>query len=382
MPKVTRNIRKTEDQAPKLRSLSASQITVGADPEFELMERSSQRVVSASRLVSGGTHAQIGVDGSGDQVEFRPRFHHSTRRVVHDFARLLRGFNRRYANYTLSIRGDRYSLGGHIHLGLKEETSVYLNDGQMNEIVKVLDDFIGKPLRDLAGSARRGSGYNSLGAWRRQTWGVEYRVPPTNLWRNKEMAETVLKMVKRIFWMCLVHDKITYESTPSDSDYKRIARISTADLSAFRRCIADDLADRSCKDLMALWSVPAPHHTTGVEPGTEANSVRVNFSDEWLPAVATRVRTALARVRPSRNLELNLFGLREDRGWATTFVGTPGSIESMNLVSHSNAYWNMNDGRASVGVPRAFRMGTCTTAQANEFQNRLITALTPDGQGR
>jgi len=49
----------------------------------------------------------------------------------------------------ISVKGDVFPLGGHIHFGIPHG---YLGD--IEKIITVLDDFLGRPLVGLSGEAR------------------------------------------------------------------------------------------------------------------------------------------------------------------------------------------------------------------------------------
>lgn len=369
MPKIIKRIPKTAEQSAKLSGLSRNQITVGADPEFELLDKRSGQSINAHGIVSGGLSGQIGLDGAGSQVEFRPLPSHSTRKLATNFFRLLRRFRNRYArhNYSLSIRGNRFSLGGHIHFGLKDESNVNLSDSQLRTIVEVLDDFLGKPLRRLSGSARQGSGYNELGAWRRQNWGFEYRVPPANMWRCRELAEIVLKIAKRLFWQCLVKDTVMYDSALGLKEYTKVAGLTASEYCSWTRLLAEDASDHGCKDLVALWNLDTTPTSPSAPLAPESHVAQVQFSDQWEMRPRQDIQNLVSTIVFRRAITFRFFGLRADRGFVTTFFNQ----HMASITDCPVSAWHDHSDLVSIGIPYTFRTATCTDSE----RAKMLAAL-------
>ena len=145
------------------------QIKVGADPEFEV-KRPDGTVTYASHHISGGTQAQVGVDGAAGTGELRPR-PGSPERVTSNVRSLIRKVKDQLPdNFQIgSGSGTQNPLGGHIHISGRRQSDV---------LVDKLERFITVPLNNKSGTKdtiRRG--YNRPKQWRSQPHGWEYRSP-------------------------------------------------------------------------------------------------------------------------------------------------------------------------------------------------------------
>lgn len=149
-------------------------VKIGADPEFEVMERNGNVVEAEYAMHSVGLHglfkSKIGLDGARTVGEFRPSFGDS-RTVNRSLGRLIRSLDKKYqGRYQIKGgSGTRWSIGGHIHF-----SGVFPN----KDLLDKLDKFISLPLRDISDHALRSrSSYGDLGQYRNQPHGWEYRSP-------------------------------------------------------------------------------------------------------------------------------------------------------------------------------------------------------------
>lgn len=130
-----------------------NKITIGCDPEFELMVNDT--IVNVRRelyndawnpsktgidvdpwksnvaphikgVVMNSLNSGIGVDGAGSQIEMRPPAAETPQQLVENIRVLMKRVNDLGAGLTnhnvtvgLSTRGDTFPLGGHVHVGLK-----------------------------------------------------------------------------------------------------------------------------------------------------------------------------------------------------------------------------------------------------------------------
>lgn len=84
------------------------------------------------------------------------------------------------------------SAGGHIHIGFDGDLRAKL------QLVRLLDIFVGVPLRMLEPDSRRNQLYGNLGACRDKEYGVEYRTP-SNVWlRSTRLMGDVFTMVSNV----------------------------------------------------------------------------------------------------------------------------------------------------------------------------------------
>ena len=138
----------TIDSSRDVKFYNVPEITIGCDPEFEMIDlMDNNNIIDASDIIDGNTRTKIGVDGAGDQVEVRPD-PGTPIKVTQNIRNLIKKFSEDYPDYDLTDRGDIHPLGGHIHIG------VGMQYNAPNKLIELLDDFIGEPTLELSGEAR------------------------------------------------------------------------------------------------------------------------------------------------------------------------------------------------------------------------------------
>lgn len=80
---------------------------------------------------------------------------------------------------------------GHIHLGYKD-----FNFCTSRELIKILDLFIGVPLVLMEPENDRKTMYGKAGAFRYQSWGVEYRGPSNYIFSSPELMKWAFEQVQ------------------------------------------------------------------------------------------------------------------------------------------------------------------------------------------
>jgi hypothetical protein len=275
--------------------------TFGADPEFELVDRATRWIVPASEVINGGTSIddKIGCDGSGSQVELRPVPAGSINKFLLNFKSVLKDFANNYPYYSLLAQGDIYPLGGHIHV------SVPPNE----QILKLLDNWIGKRVIDLSGSAR--GSYKRLSAYETKPWGFEYRTPPAAIFLKPEVLKAVLAIMKGVLKAYFNGGVALY---PNEAE---IARLGLEEYWAVLNEFIKNYP-RMDKDVLRSWRVAVK-----VEPRIE-----LIFGDDWRGEVKFFVKKLFFE-RVSKRLVKKLngigvykvvfFGLKKERGEVCNF---------------------------------------------------------------
>jgi hypothetical protein len=167
------------------------QVTLGADPEFELVV--GGRIVSASSVLRDDIRlpwGDIGVDGAGWPLELRPVPGKTARELVQNVGKLLMAVPKVVGGLPSSLC-EVYAIGGHIHVGFSSAPNIAYRD-----IVKVVDDALGDLLYSLNTRTRTSAGYGRRGDWRDQRWGIEYRTPPSAIWSHPGVALTFVGAIK------------------------------------------------------------------------------------------------------------------------------------------------------------------------------------------
>jgi hypothetical protein len=341
LPKLSSIFRKRGKCLPKVNF----KIKFGADPEFELVERGSGYIVSASDVISGGTdrNDKIGVDGSGAQVELRPEPSGDINKFLLNVKSVLKEFANRYPYYSLSVQGDRYPLGGHIHLSIPSD----------DWVLRLLDNWVGGRVIDLSGGAR--GSYKRLSAYEVKPWGFEYRTPPAAIFLKPDVLKAVLAIMKGVLKAYFNGGVALY---PTEEEVKRLGLEKYWEV--LNRFIND--YNELDKDVLRQWRV-----VVKVEPRVE-----LGFGDDWKSEVKEFVR-ALFFKKVSKGLMKKLndkgiyrvvfFGFRKDRGEVCNFESSVfKKIDFDYRVSSGVAF----------GFPWVVRMPEVFTDELKEKWERVI----------
>jgi len=309
----------------KLWKLTINDVTVGCDPEFVLVD-SYGNVVHACDYVDDEYYDNpIGVDGSGDQLELRPS-PGSPQQVVNNLKELIAKVHE-YDDFDLRLTVD-FSLGGHIHIGVGKE--IYPSE----ELLAVLDDFIGKPTRYMC----ERYGYGALSSFESKDWGFEYRTPSSAIFLKPSIAKIVLKLARNITLKAIKNKVIKYNYPPTSEDYIKVG----------------NLTKREAKELLKFYE---KKHYLGYsivnywlynkkEYERKTYPLEIIFKDEWSFYTKNNLQFWAKHIRLKKPITLTLFGLREDRGKVNTI-----KIPGYEVIEHPNA----NDYR--VGVAWEIRHG-------------------------
>ena len=302
--------------------------TFGADPECELS--TSDGFIYAGDVVNGDLESYIGLDGCRDTAELRPMHEKSSSDLVENIEELLKDVAYQYGDYYWSVSSDYVPLGGHIHIGCEESSSVI----QSGWIVNYLDFVFGKRLLKLAGRARKRSGYNKPGSWRDQDWGIEYRTPPAVWLHNRDLTEAVLRLTE------LICEKLA-DGIPVDTEgvmtYKEIAR-------QFGLEVAKKLSSgiqkykKGGKDIVSSWGLTRRERTRDIV-----------LSEEW----DDDRRRAFYGVRIRTRSDLRLIGAAHWRGDYRVISGSA----IINAACRRYGMAAEDTGANSVLVSRDIRVG-------------------------
>jgi hypothetical protein len=293
------------------------EITIGADPEYELWHRRTCLV--AEGIVNDSTSDPIGVDGAGCQVELRPE-PGTPAEVTHNLKSLLLEFNGDYPSYALSTKGDVYPLGGHIHVGLPNEFRQFTTG-----LRELCDAFIGTPTIGLSGRARHS--YRQLGAYETKPWGWEYRTPPAGIFATPPICRTTLSIMHAVVTAHIMGEVET------DPIYEPSLDAEVPSAEAFNMIgIAPNVRDTWVKRLARLRLGPWPStlQTWGAwtrQAPLNCHLVRFLHGYEWAEPNRSYLTRLLQSAQPSAPIviggtpperitgSLNTDLYRDDRGW-------------------------------------------------------------------
>ncbi len=222
---LTRKIGLTEitEKYEKYVSFPEVEVTIGSDIEFEELNSWNHYSVVPTNFKGNDLNDSIGADGSGEQVEIRPRPSTEVSTHVENVRKLIISITQ--DNVPISVKGDVYPLGCHIHFGFNPEVNSIVKKNII-KIMEILDDFLGRPFFDLLGDAR--GDYRLLGYYRFKPYGFEYRSLPAAVVFEPDIFRIVLKVGKNILERFLRQGYIEYEyeNEVSEKDYIEIAGLS------------------------------------------------------------------------------------------------------------------------------------------------------------
>ena len=194
-------------------SLKDATILLGGDPEFEVVDILSGEVIPARDVDlfwEGGESPSsvVGTDGCSGIAEIRPRACQTPEEYVREVMSILEFIKGRNSWIDLSVEGNTYPLGGHIHVGAKNALVRETLQANVRVFIEALDDFIGKLLLPTSGAAR--GRYAALSAYEEKPHGWEYRTPPASIYGDLEVLRIVYKLVKGLVEKLLREGEISY----------------------------------------------------------------------------------------------------------------------------------------------------------------------------
>ncbi len=195
-------------------SLEKATVLLGGDPEFEVVDTESGEIIPAYRVDvfdEGGDKpsSKVGTDGNDAIAEIRPRPCRTPEGYVREVRSILEFIKRKASWIDLSVEGDKYPLGGHIHVGARDDLTRRVLKEKVGVFIEALDDFLGKPLLPTSGAAR--SKYAKLFAYEIKPYGWEYRTPPASIYGDLEVLRITYKLTKGLVEKILRERKLSYE---------------------------------------------------------------------------------------------------------------------------------------------------------------------------
>jgi hypothetical protein len=281
-------------------------LTLGGDPEFEVYEDGAlASAVSVPIFKRGGFGGPIGTDEAGHIAELRPDAAYSEEEYVENFLSLVERV--REEGILLSVQGDHYPLGGHIHVGSPDPfVSRALKEG-VKSFIDALDDFVGRVLLPTSGKAR--GEYECLGAYEFKEYGWEYRTPPSSFYADPEMVRITYKLVRGLVGTLLLERGLTYE-TLEDGRAKpeEYCRFLTSQEAEYFLSFPQKWARREIVPFVPMGELPA---------------VLFNFADGWFERQMRVFKETLKELPVKRTVKLVLYGVERLAGDAFSIPTAP-----------------------------------------------------------
>lgn len=269
---------RSDQQVPVWVSESESDLMLGSDPEFGLLDEEGA-VQYASHVVNYGKNAALGTDGPS--MELRPAPANNVEGHLEAITTLMKkgvsdpllNKSRWFTGAMLNCKkaGRVFVFGGHIHVGdpailaiqVKKTEGLSVEDVH-RRLIRILDDLVGLPLTRIdgpdAGPRRAGKSNNNFGFFgdfRQQPNRFEWRTPSAVWLTDPVLAKAVLGTVKAVTehaYVLLVENKFEPTWIRGDASKKSLLRAIGAKTDTIVRNTlhksAPDLVDR---DTMAEY---------------------------------------------------------------------------------------------------------------------------------
>jgi hypothetical protein len=170
------------------------EILLGADPEWEAWDPRCREVVRPDPhedCFSCDEYGEVGIDGSGDVPEARPKPTSDPAELYWRIKMLALEWEHR-TKKRVCLAGHQYPIGAHIHVGAEDG---YQLEGPFQKFVDAVDSRVGF-LLNLSGDAR--GEYRQRRAWRLQSYGLEYRTLPSAVLALEDLAIWAIRVIHAI----------------------------------------------------------------------------------------------------------------------------------------------------------------------------------------
>lgn len=347
---VTQRINEEYSEEEKKEEKCIYKVKLGADPEFEQLKSwNSYSVIPTNIHTYQCDTGEIGVDGAGYQIEFRPDPADTPEEIVDNIGYLFRELT-----VPVSIKGDKYPLGGHIHIGLPSELRG--NSLIRRAVVEILDDFLGRKLLSLSGEAR--GIYKSLGTYREQPHGIEYRPVPSAYLLNPDFAYLVFKIAKNVVETLLNERTIEYEEEPGFYDYIKIAKLTEKEYERFLKHI---------EEYFEYQGQPVNKNWVSVE---EIPFI-LRFRDEWDADNKKIFKEIFSQyefqLKSAGIFEVVLYGLKRDRG---DYVIAGFNCEGYETIDHPS-----RKHKGCFGIPARLRQDVVGMYEIEDIVKSILAQL-------
>jgi hypothetical protein len=337
-------------------------LSIGCDPEFEL--------VMNGRVISGETHERFqfedssdrlytkwGLDGARDPIEARPDPGDSPENAVNNIRELFK----EVSDLHLTVAGNTYSIGGHVHLG-----GVDFISPLDVKFIKLLDVLIGVPCYKMNGSARRAP-YNRLTEFEVKAYGFEYRSAPAAIFYTPELLRIVYKILyeSALSWF----SGQTIRVTPSlNINLKDIAHLTEEEIETYHRLIDEYAAIE--QNVVAAW-------VDVTKPIVRKYKLKVIFAREDLHSshLARYITSELQNIELNVQKKVYFYGLAEQRGVVFSGINVP----HFQMIAHPCPDPTFRFGVAGlrIGLPFVLRapMAQLEWVKWKPVIDNLITAI-------
>ena len=196
------------------------------EPEFEVVVNG--RVVPAEDVFPREEGFEPPVRAEAGVLKVEPDLADTPEEYLENFYALLRGID-----CALSTKGKVYPILGTMCFGSQDKATRNVLRLFAQDIVRVLDDFVGKPLMPTFGKACREEKLAGLGFYRIKPYGLAYESVPASIYAEGETLRVVHKLAKNLLETLLAEGEVSYRlggGLPLREEYLRFLSKEEVDI--------------------------------------------------------------------------------------------------------------------------------------------------------
>ncbi len=203
----------------------AGHLRLGGEAEFEVVV--GGRVVPAEDVFPHEEGFEPPVRAEGSILKVEPDMADTPLEYLENFCALIRGID-----CALSTKGKVYPIVGTMCFGSQDKASRNALRIFAQDIVRALDDFVGRVLLPTYGKACWEEKLAGLGNYRLAGYGLAYRVP-SSIYAERETLRVVYKLAKSLLETLLSKGEVSYRlagGLPLREEYLRFLSEEEVDL--------------------------------------------------------------------------------------------------------------------------------------------------------
>jgi hypothetical protein len=201
-------------------------LRLGGEPEFEVVVKG--RVVPAEDVFPHEEGIEPPVRAEGSALLVDPDMADTPEEYLENFYALVRGID-----CALSVEGKVYPILGTMCFGSQDRGARNVLRVFAQDMVRVLDDFVGKAVLPTFGKACWEEKLAGLGFYRITPYGVSYKSVPASIYAERETLRVVYKLAKNLLETLLSEGEVSYRlagGLPLREEYLRFLSEEEVDL--------------------------------------------------------------------------------------------------------------------------------------------------------